>query len=258
MSTPFWYTNPSMNETWKKYVTFFASVVLFFILLNALNISIPITMTTTSRSSELAVVGEGKIDVLPDTAYVDAGIYVTGVKTVAEAQNAINTVNNTILSEMKNLGIKKEDIKTSNYSINPDYNYESGKNQIKGYNGNATTSIKVTKLDLVSRVIEKATSAGANQVQGARFTVDNPDTYREKVRDMAIDNAKEQATRLSKNLGIHLGRITNIVESSPNTPIYSFMEKASPVGMGGGDMRATIEPGTQTLTSTVTLYFEKK
>jgi len=108
---------------------------------------------------------------------------------------------------------------------------------------------------LASKVIETATTAGANQIQGSRFVVDKPELYREEAREKAIKNAKEQAEKMAKNLGIKLGKIVNIIESSPSQPI-AFYGKAYAEGLGGGG--PILEQGTQTVTSVVTLYFEKK
>ena len=41
-------------------------------------------------------VGEGKVEVSPDTAYVDAGITVDNRRAVKEVQDTINTINNKI------------------------------------------------------------------------------------------------------------------------------------------------------------------
>lgn len=245
------------TKTFYRYGPFL--ILLFFTLwvVKFFDISYPLTITTTSRSSELAVVGEGKVDVTPDTAYVDAGIAVDNVSSVEVAQKMIDVANNKIIDAMKGLGIKKEDIKTSNYSIFPNYSYEGGKNRINGYNGNVTISIKVVNTSLVSKVIEQATAAGANQVQGARFTIDKPEKYRETAREKAIQNAREQATKLAANLGIRLGKVTNIVEStSDSIPPISYRTEASGLGVGGGG--PLIEPGSQTISSVVTLYFEKR
>ncbi|OGK21891.1 hypothetical protein A3C23_00905 [Candidatus Roizmanbacteria bacterium RIFCSPHIGHO2_02_FULL_37_13b] len=244
----------------KPILTYLTIIIISLIalqLIKSLDISYPITITTTTKSSELAVVGEGKLDIVPDIAYVDAGITVNAADSVQIAKDTINSTNNKIVESLKNLGIRKEDIKTSNYSIYPDYSYDNNVNKIRGYTGNATVSITVRDINQVPQVIEKATQAGANQVNGARFSIEKPENYREKVRDMAITNAKEQALKLAKNLGIRLGRITNIVESSPDNTYMPYAMKSLPMGGGGGGP-AEMEPGTQTVTSTVTLYFEKK
>lgn len=225
-------------------------------LIKFFNISYPLTLVTTTKSAELAVVGEGKVEVTPDTAYVDAGITVDRASSVEEAQKIINKINNKIINALRDIGIEKADIKTSNYSIYPSYKYENNENKLDGYNGNATIQIKVRDPQLASKVIETATTAGANQIQGSRFVVDKPEVYREEAREKAIKNAKDQAEKMAKNLGIKLGKITNIVESSSNQPIsYGLKAYAEGIGAGGGPI---LEQGTQTVTSVVTLYFEKK
>ena len=239
----------------------FLSAVIFTILglltIKFFNISYPMTIVSTTQSSELAVVGEGKVEVTPDTAYIDVGITVDHASSVSEAQKKINEINNKIINSLREIGIEKADIKTSNYSINPNYKYENNENRVDGYNGNVTIEVKVRDPQLASKVIETVTTAGANQIQGSRFVVDKPELYREEARNAAIKNAKEQAQNLAKNLGIKLGKVVNIVESSPgqSTPI-SYEKFAE--GLGGGGGGPVVEQGSQTLTSVVTLYFEKK
>jgi uncharacterized protein YggE len=234
-------------------------ILAFLWLVNVLDISYPLTIVTTTRSSELSVVGEGKIEAIPDTAYVEVGISIVGATTTQEAQNKIDKINNAIIENVKKLGIQKEDIKTSNYSIYPDYSYEANVNKIKGYNGSVSLSIKVKDKKITSQVIEEATKAGANQVNGLRYAIENPNSLREKARQKAIDNAKLEAEKLAKTLGIKLGKIINIVESGSSNDVIQPMYATKSLGMGGGAESAPVlEEGSQTIYSTVTLYFERK
>lgn len=227
-------------------------IILGLYLIKAFDISYPLTITSTTKSTELAVVGEGKIDVVPDLATISVGITVNNASTVSDAEKTINDTNNKIIAAMEKLGIKKTDIKTSNYSINP--SYSSSGEAISGYNGNATVEIKVRNTSLASQVVSEATKAGANQIFSTEFTVENPAKYREQARNAAIENAKQQANNLASSLGIRLGKVTNIVESSPSSPVFlNSMAK----GLGGASA-PQMEQGSQTITSTVTLYFEKK
>ncbi len=232
-------------------------ILVGLLLIKVFDISYPITVVTTTKSSELSVVGEGKVDVVPDTATIDAGISVTNGATPTDVQKNIDEVNNKIIAALQKLGIQKKDITTSNYSISPNFEFVANQNRIAGYNGNVNISIKVKNVQMVSQVIQEVTKAGANQVQGARFSVDNPEKDRERARNIAIQNAKTQAQKLAKTLGIRLGKITNIVESSPpQGPIVYPMARfeAGIAGSGGPQ----IEPGNQTISSVVTLFFEKK
>ncbi len=237
-------------------LTFFFIMVLGLALINGLGLSVPLSVTTTQRASELSVVGEGKVDVVPDTAYIDVGVTVNDAATVKEAQQSIDKTNNAIVAAMTKLGVKKADIKTSNYSVYPNQVFEGSTSRITGYNGNVTITIKVNDTQKASQVIAAATTAGANQIQGTRFVVEDPQKYRVEAREKAIANAREQAQKLAKDLDIKLGKVVNIVEYSPSSevPMYSESMKAG-LGGGGGPQ---IEAGSQTINSVVTLYFEKK
>lgn len=237
------------------YLAIVAITLLALGLIKIFNISYPLEITNKTTSGELSVVGEGKVDVVPDLATVQVGIVVANAATVDEAQNKINETNNKIVEAVEKLGVKKNDIKTSNYSINPNYSYENNINRINGYNGNANLNIKVRKLDNLPRVISEATKAGANQVYDTQYTVENPANYRELARQKAIENARLQAQKIASSLGIRLGKIVNVVESTPNQPPVPYLMKAE--GMGGGQA-PDLQPGSQTITSTVNLYFEKR
>lgn len=245
------------------YLDFFikAAIVFFLVVVSLMVIQMvgiyyPLHITTTEKTSELAVVGEGKVEVVPDTATVQVGITVNNAPTTEAAQTEINTVNNQIVQAMQTLGIVPKDIKTSNYSIYPNYGFEP--DQISGYNGNTQVSIMVRDTELVTQVVQEATAAGANEIHGTQFQVEDPSKYREEARQNAIENARQQGQKLAKELGISLGKVVNIVESSPSTVAPYSMAEARSVGFGGGGPAPDLQEGTQTITSTVTLYFEKR
>ncbi len=225
-----------------------------------LDISYPVKVTSAYPTTEFSVTGEGKVEVVPDTATINAGITVSAAKDVATVQKEINEVNNKIISGLKDLSVSKKDIQTSEYNIYPNYNYENGQ-KIDGYMGNATVSIKTHRLDQVQSILSKLTEAGANQIQGVSFSVDDMTKVRVKARNRAIEDAKKQAQQLASDAGIKLGKITNIIESPGPEEYPPYMTKSY---AGGGDVAeiaapdATIEPGSQTISTTVTLFFEKK
>ena len=238
-------------------------LLIFLWAVNYFNIAYPLTVTSKMSSGELAVVGVGKVDTTPDTASVDLGIVVNDAKTIDEASAQINKVNNAIVAGVAALGIEKGDVKTSNYSINPNYDYTRVPNgTITGYSGNTTVTVKVKDTSKLPQVIEAGTKAGANQVMGTNYTIDKPEDYQEQARAKAIANAKEQAQKMANELGIRLGRVVNIVESSsPGGPVPMFYEKSAVALDARGGTNAPIpdlQPGTQTITSTVTLYFETR
>jgi len=228
-------------------------VFVFLLVIKMFGVSFPLYVTSTNVSSEFSVVGQGKVEVKPDTVFIDLGVSTNNSATPQEAQKTLTQVNNGIITILGKMDVPKSNIQTSNFSIYP--NYGPTGQEITGYNGNVTLTVKLSDASKVGTVIEQATQAGANQVQNTRYEVENPDAYRQKARDEAIKNAKEQASMLSKTLGIKLGRVTNLIEASGDGPVYPMYDRST--GMGGGGGATQFEPGTQTITSIVTLYYEK-
>lgn len=239
----------------------FVLIILSLFAVKFFDISYPLTITIANAPQDLAVVGEGKVEVVPDMAYIDAGITINNVPTVKEARSKVDEVNTLLIAEVKKLGLDPKEIKTTNYSVSPQYTYEGNTNRITGYEGYATITVKTKKTELVPLIIEAAIKAGANQINNTRFVVDNPAVYREEARAKAIQNAKDQAEKIAKSLGIKLGKVTNVVESVSGgvSPQYDGMYSAKglPV-VGGGGGGAELEAGSETVASTVTLYFEKR
>lgn len=237
------------------YAAILVLTIIALFVIKYFNISYPISVSTSQVSRELSVVGEGKVEVVPDTAVVEVGVTVNNIETAREAQNSLTVTNNQIINALTKIGVEKKNIKTTNISVYPNYSYDGAVSNIIGYNGNANLSVTVKNIDKASQVVDIATQNGANEVRGPNFTLDKPEKYREEARNKAIENAKEQAQKLAKNLGIRLGKIVNIVESSPIDNNYYPRMAAEGLGGAGGP---GYEPGSQTITSTVTLYFEKK
>lgn len=237
-------------------------VFVFLWLVNYFNISYPLSVSQRTVSGELSVVGVGRVEATPDTGSVSLGIVVNNEDTINDVRNQINTVNNAIVQGLNQIGVGEDKVKTSNYSINPNYDYsEGGNGRITGYNGSATVTVEVDDPSLLPQVIEAGTEGGANQVYGTNYSIEEPEKYQQQARDLAIENAKSEAQRLANQLGIRLGKIVNIVESSGgNGPVPMFYDKALSVEGRGGEMAPPpdLQPGTQTITSTVTLYFEKR
>lgn len=244
-----------MNDFRRNTLFILASVFFFLLIVDLLNITVPVRVTNSNVSAELSVVGEGKVDVVPDTATINAGITVDNLQTQEQAKQEMTKVNNAIIEAVKTLDVKKEDIKTSNFAIYPAYNNGS---RISGYSGNADVTIKVRNKDRAAQVVDSVTKAGATNVYGPQFTVERPEKFREEARKKAIKNAKEQANKLAKELGIRLGRVTNIVESTGPVPNRFYGVGGMTLNESAIKQSPVFEEGTQTITSTVTLYFEKR
>lgn len=204
----------------------------------------------------IVVDGDGKVIAMPDLATINLGVQ-TEKAEVAAAQKENTEKMNKIIDAIKAQGIKPADIQTTNYQINPQYDYRDGSTKLRGYIVTQNLTLNVRDLSKLGRILEIAGSMGANQVGGLNFTVDKPEMLKNSARDKAISDAKAKAESLAKSLGVRLGAIRSFNEAGISPPIlYSKMEA---YGVGGGDMPApSIEQGSLEINSHVTIVYEIK
>ncbi len=214
---------------------------------------------TIPKEDPFQVDAQGEVYIQPDTAEITLGIEKEG-KTVAYVQEAVNKVNSEMIKNLKELGVKEEKIKTTRYSISPRYEWErnSGKRFLVGYEASASITVKTNDFEKLNQIIDKATSAGANQVDSLNFILEDEDEARAQARDIAINKAREKAEAIAKISGLDLGKLINVsvfdTDYSPVPRLYNLdMEEKSMAGGG-----AQIEAGETKITVNVTLSYEIK
>ncbi len=241
-------------------------LLILFLLLTVAQKGYDLVQTSKDKSlkNTLSVSGEGKVSATPDLATVNLGVTTQG-STATDVQNENTKKTNKIIDFIKSEGISKDDISTSQFTIYPTYDYRDGKSVINGYQANQTVTVKVRGVDKstekLNRILAGVTDAGVNQINGVQLSFDDPDTLRQKARELAINKAKEKAAELAKFSGITLGKVVNVSESSGYYP--GPLPYAASEGMGGGaamdkSIPPNIEPGSQDITATMTVVFEVK
>jgi len=210
----------------------------------------------------IVVSGTGEIYAKPDLALTSFSV-ITEAKTVAGALSE-NTKNmNAVINSAKSQGVEDKDLKTTNFSIYPRYEYVKeetdiypyppGKRVLTGYEITQSLEVKIRDLQKVGDIIEGAASAGANQIGDLQFTIDKEDELKAEARKQAIDQAKEKARELASQLGVKLVRITNFSESG-TAPIFYGLEKMAAPAAGGGTPQ--IETGENKIEVQVSITYE--
>jgi uncharacterized protein YggE len=231
---------------------FFLALFLYSHLVGPIPFSV--NSITTVKSDIFSVTGEGKSVVKPDIAYVRVGIEANG-STVKQTQTQINTVINNVSKALKGLGVSEDDIKTTNYSIRPNYDWREGRQRITGYQASTSLSVKVREIDKINEVIDSATANGANQVGSISFDVDDRTKAENEARQEAVAEAKRKAQEAARIAGFKLGKIINYSEGGNS--YRPLMDSVRLPVSGGGEMAKTeIEPGTSEITVMVTLSYQ--
>lgn len=229
----------------------------FFILLFSFTkifgpIPFSLNSVVTTKSTTFDVTGEGKVTATPDVAMVTVGIQ-ANAPSVKASQDQINSVINKVSDAVKKLGVDPKDIKTTNYNVNPTFDFNNGQ-KITGYSANTNLQIKVRKMDQANSVIDAATENGANQVGGISFDISDKSKLENEARAKAVSEAKKKATDAAKIAGFKLGRIINYSENSGGISPMPYRAMAKDMNIGGVPTR--VEPGSNEITVTVTLSFE--
>lgn len=235
------------------------AVILFFIALFAYTrlagpIPFSVNSITTTKTDTFAVTGEGKVTVPPDIAVVQAGVQSQGA-TVKAAQDQLNQSINAVSAAVKSSGVDAKDIQTSGYNINPMYDYRAGGQKITGYQASSNLTIKVRAIDRANAVIDAATSAGATNVGGITFDVNDKTKAQNEARTLAVADAKSKAENAARIAGFKLGRVIDYSENFGGVRPPIMMAAKADVGLGAGEA-TQVETGTNEITVTVTLSYQ--
>jgi uncharacterized protein len=204
--------------------------------------------------SSIRVTGDAKVTAKPDRVQIDVGVVTHAPKSQdAAAQNA--RLVDTVLAAVRAAAGGSAVLKTIGYSLNPTYQYHpnGGEPTITGYAASNTVQITLDELAKIGSVIDSATRAGANQVQGIQFTLRDQDSVRAQALRQAVLKARTDADVLAAALGLKIVRVLNVEESGPHVaPVRMFARAASPAA----EAATPVESGTLDVTADVVLTVE--
>jgi len=239
----------------------FITVITFFVFLflySTLGPRLPISIITQQKGEPLIVTEEGSAIAIPDIAKVSLEIKENGTS-LRSVQESVNKKSKNLVSELKKLGIDKNDIKTSSYNIYPEYNYDSEPPKITGYRVSINYQVTIENFDKVNEVVLKATEVGVNSIGNVSFDLKDETKQKalDEAREIAIEKAKAKAKSLAKEAKISLGRIINISESQDNLiprPMYAKAE----IGLDQEITQPEIIPGETEITVNISISWEIK
>ena len=193
--------------------------------------------------------GEGSVDAEPDMANVVLGVSLEDPGAAA-AYARCNKAMDKVIAAAEKLGVARADIRTVQLDLAPKVEFpETGTSRMKGFVMNHLIRIRVRDLSRVSNVIDEATSAGANRIDGVSFTFKEIDSLKSEARSRALDNARDRAEDLADGAGVKLGKLYSINETS-----YDMYSDEISAGRALGGVSAM--PGTQSVKVSVFVTFE--
>ncbi len=219
-------------------------------------------------TNTISVTGEAERTMIPDIATFSLAVRAEGAD-VAVVQSEAAEKNNAIVTFLKEQGIAEADIRTTSYNVTPRYRFEQaactpmfcppGRSVQDGFEVYQALEVKVRETSQAGDLLAGVGEAGATDISGLAFTIDDRSALASEAREAAIADAQEKADALAKALGVRLVRLVGFYEDEGYQPMPYY-------GMGG-DMQLRsaemavvpdIQPGESIVKSRVTLTYKIK
>lgn len=201
----------------------------------------------------ISVTGSGIATGSPDIANIEIGVEVRDADISTAFAQANATIDN-VIAALVDAGVAPDDIRTVNLSLFQErFNTpmemapnSSGMAQPEAQPStfvvNNMVRVVVRDINNVAPVIDAAVNAGATNIFGLSFGIDDQDALISEARTEAFADARARADELAALAGVQVGEVVTIVEGFGGGSPFDVVNMAATMEMGRGG-GASIEPG---------------
>jgi uncharacterized protein len=197
------------------------------------------------------------VEAAPDRAVVGTGVQ-TRAPTATQAMRDNAAKMDRLIATLVKAGIAKKDIQTSGINLSAQYDYSNRDGQpagprFIGYEASNQLTIKLHDIRKVGPLLDTLVEAGATNVSGPSFSIEDPAPMLAQARAAALKSAKAQADFYAQAAGYRSARLVSISESNsggnPPMPMVAARFKADAA-------EATpVEPGQVGSSVTLTVQY---
>ncbi|MCX6736846.1 MAG: SIMPL domain-containing protein [Candidatus Parcubacteria bacterium] len=218
----------------------------------------------------ISISASGQVYAKPDIAKVYLSVINDG-SDLNKLQEENNLKMKKAIDFLKGNGVLEEDIQTSAYNLNPQYDYtwcqkkgsekKTCSPKIISYELRQQVMVKIRDFEKIDVIVGGLSGTGINEISNLDFGIDDSEIYKNEAKIKAINKIQERSKLLSQQTGIRLGNIINISESYDNLPYTKYDS------MGGGSnvsesapvpTTAPVLTGQSEVSATVTITYEIK
>ncbi|HEX6866519.1 MAG TPA: SIMPL domain-containing protein, partial [Caulobacteraceae bacterium] len=208
------------------------------------NPSPPELADTMFRATTLNLASYGESTVAPDKATISLGVQTdapTAAQAIADNANKMSRV----IASLKKAGLTDREIQTSNLSLNPTYVYQENlPPRLTGYQASNQVIVTVRELNRLGQVVDATVNAGATNVGGVSFGIDDPTEAENQARVKAVENLRAKADLYARAMGYRVARLVTLNEgsnyASPPPPAPPMMMRAESAKY---DVSTPVSPG---------------
>jgi uncharacterized protein YggE len=194
----------------------------------------------TTDPPSIAVNGVGLVKVAPDQAWVRIGTE-SRSKVSKEAQQRNAEVMTAVQQKLTALGIPKDAVRTVGIDLQPEFDYQNGRQTLRGYVARNTIEVRIDDFTKVGDVLDAAVNSGATNVHDLRFDVKNRDAMEQRALQRAVEDGLAKANSVATAAKRGVDRILRIEESFVGGP--QPVERAVMMRMSAADAQTPVAAG---------------
>ncbi len=182
----------------------------------ALPLAVPVhavEITHVAQGPVIEFAVSESVEVTPDIARISAGVTTEALSaTDAARQNA--TAMRAVVDALREIGIAERDIQTSRITLSPRYDYEqtSRRQEFRGYQASNRVSVRLREIERVSSVLDALIEAGATDLSGPDWSIQDPVPHQIQARAQAMRSAAERAREMAALAGYNNARLLQVSE----------------------------------------------
>jgi len=260
------------------YVTALAIIALVVVSVFAITRPTMMASGTGNTAQKIITVnGVGTVETAPDEAILILAVTnqaATAEQAAKDNADTASRVIDAILGLSLSKGITKDDITTIDYSLTPVYTSAdkcvtivqpelppdnkpqvtctATTPQLVGYAVRNAIQVTVKDMNSIGKVLDAATGAGANEINGITFTFTSG-TYanlQKQALQNAIQDASGQAQTMAAALGVHITGVVSVNPAYVYRPYINYKAETS------GAASTPIQTGTLQVTVNVQVVYE--
>lgn len=209
----------------------------------------------------LNVVSRETVKVVPDMAKIVYGI-TTENEDAAVCQQENTEKLNEVIEYLKWLGYDEGSIQTSDFSLNPRYDWSGNTQKLVGYEMTTRLTLTNVPVDDLGSLISDTVGTGANEIYYVSYFSSKYDECYQEALKMAVESARAKAETLAAAGGQKLGAIVSMQEYSDSQSgryIASGINLESGAGAVAETAAATMDmavmPGEMEVSAQVSVDF---
>ena len=190
---------------------------------------------------------------------VDIGAGVTSqASTAVEAMRINAREMNAVIDRIKALGIKDKDIQTTGINLSAQYDYDQSTSRqvFRGYQASNRVNVTLREVPRAGEVLDALVAAGATDINGPNFSLDDDTGARAQARKAAFEKARAQAEEYARWSGFSGVRLLEINESVAAGPPMPYAQSAERKMMDVSAAPTPVEPGLVGTMVSLTVKFE--